>query len=560
MKSKKVKKTAKIKNGVVPDSTSNISIRKFQPLHLAGILTFFVALSFYRTPLVADEVFVTFHFGADFYNHPSRVFTGAVSAALSGFATGRFVSPITHFFSNFGILVEHVTHKVLQIDMILAHDIWRLTTTVLIVLTALSFLYTLFSFFVNADQLVLLKYLSAVLMPLFLVSNNAWGSLRLGVWSYNLSFIMVLLLMSFTLKRFRKAIDKRQTNFLLFVFIGLQFATLYELSQVLFFPFLFLLFMILVHFRLIENSNVSKKALYPNWNLAFLATGFIIPFLFLRIDSYVRCRTGCYDTASLTLNAFDVEKVVNRFFSGFPLYSITYNKPNLLESTQTLFPLLIGIAYICTVVIYQKKYSLFAPGISLKRTHLGGLGFPTLLLYPLFTLVFISVGMGLSVAVQNETDLTLTQIGKSSRDTSYATVFWAILFIVLAFTAINYASDRLKHSNSIFFLSKLGALFLVLIWILTLLGSNYTTSKTLFMGDGVFLQSRIATELQYPDLTVSGNDRRCSLVVEKINDYPEWEGHDRTWLYGANLVFEKENGRPFCDIPADVIFQNYGKP
>jgi hypothetical protein len=86
---------------------------------------------------------------------------------------------------------------------------------------------------------------------------------------------------------------------------------------------------------------------------------------------------------------------------------------------------------------------------------------------------------------------------------------------------------------------------------------NLNTSKNLFQSNGNFLQSRIALELQIPNFSSTGDAQRCSLIKEKLHLYPEWEGHDRSWVYGVNQIFLDEYKIPFCSVKDTELFKEY---
>ena len=56
--------------------------------YVAGaMLSLFVALSFYNTVLVADEVFVIFAFGPELVADPAKIWSWALSASAGGWAS-----------------------------------------------------------------------------------------------------------------------------------------------------------------------------------------------------------------------------------------------------------------------------------------------------------------------------------------------------------------------------------------------------------------------------------------------------------------------------------------
>jgi hypothetical protein len=87
--------------------------------------------------------------------------------------------------------------------------------------------------------------------------------------------------------------------------------------------------------------------------------------------------------------------------------------------------------------------------------------------------------------------------------------------------------------------------------------SNTVVTKDSLVEPGKMLQVRFATELSQPDLTDLGDSRRCSLVKQKLNDYPEWREHDLILFSGLNLAMTQKVGVPFCSESMDSLFADY---
>ena len=530
------------------------SLSRFPFYLFTGFFAFLISLSFYHTPLVGDEVFVTFQFGFNFFENPISIFSEAIAGSLAGWRSGRFISPISHLASNLGVFLEYCSHKLLQIDLIAAHDLSRLIMSVILVLCAMSLVSAFVLNFTYPEIGYLVKFCAAFILPLFLVSNDPWGGFRLGVWSYTVIFSLVLLLSSLCVHLYTKNLIAKKSRFFLFTILGFQFATLYELSQVIFFPFLIALYFLSISISLGSFGKITNWR--PNINLVWLFFGFLIPFLIIRIDSYQKCLSGCYQTASLSGASFGIDKLVNRAFSGISFYAISYPEGNILEASKGFFPISIAVIYLVCLFFFGRRIGVLS---LLRRIDFSpGPIFWALPVFSFLSIVAIAIGMNLSRAVQESSEFSVLPIGKSSRDTVYTGIFWALLFsMLLTFLAVKlYRFVSKKRYISI--LQIWIPFALTFFWVSSVSGINLEVSNRIFNSSGNFLQSRIALEIHTPNLSSSGDFKRCELIKEKLRFYPEWEGHDRSWIYGVNQIFLRKHSIPFCSISAEDLFVNYG--
>jgi hypothetical protein len=293
----------------------------------------------------------------------------------------------------------------------------------------------------------------------------------------------------------------------------------------------------------------------PNKNLIATFFGFLIPFAVIRIDSYQKCLAGCYQAASLSVESLSIEKVTNRFFSGVPWYSLTFEQNNLFASLFTFVPITICLIYLS--LLWKLNRLSFAQTKNSLSSTLYLRDVIPLCIYPVLSVLFVSLGMGFSVAVQESNEYLTSPIGRSARDTVYTSIFWGFFFSLI-FSYIYSRSRRFMLANRFMRIINMVLFPIVIsVWITSVVAVNLNTSKNLFQSNGNFLQSRIALELQIPNFSSNGDAQRCSLIKEKLHLYPEWEGHDRSWVYGVNQIFLDEYKIPFCSVKDTELFKEY---
>ena len=206
---------------------------------LIFILTFVFSLSFFRSVLSGDEEFVLFLFGPELSESPGKVFTWAIHGSISGWNTGRFISPISHILSNAGVLLSFKTSQFLLIDVITANAIWRSLLTSVIGILAMLILLKFIPKNIPLSEKKFQLSLFAVVFPIVMVTNSPWSATRISIWSYHILLIltMVLLLTYLLISTIDKTHKtKFQTALLTVVapaLLGVAFATTYELSMTL---------------------------------------------------------------------------------------------------------------------------------------------------------------------------------------------------------------------------------------------------------------------------------------------------------------------------------------
>jgi hypothetical protein len=162
--------------------------------------------------------------------------------------------------------------------------------------------------------------------------------------------------------------------------------------------------------------------------------------------------------------------------------------------------------------------------------------------------LLIATGMSLSESIQQNQNNFSGLF--SNRDTLVLNV--AVSYMVFALFSVFASKVRVG-----FDLPRHGLYLFVFIAATLGFLSNTVVTKDSLVEPGKMLQVRFATELSQPDLTDLGDSRRCSLVKQKLNDYPEWREHDLILFSGLNLAMTQKVGVPFCSESMDSLFADY---
>lgn len=339
--------------------------------------------------------------------------------------------------------------------------------------------------------------------------------------------------------------------------LALLFATTYELTQTLAPVALFVANYYLWNLRKDEVTSLNKikSALLTKFNLVFLAF-FSIPFLIIRIDSFAKCASGCYQAASLNPGGFSPGDFFSRTVSSIPTIAQVVGfgyETSWLESGFNLA----ALAGASTVSLIATLWLLnsFRKSDLPKKETLDVSGLKILALTGLAIILVISIGMALSVAVQTSQDKL--SFGASSRDSLILSIGTDLLLsYIFAVCGIKIISSKeIKSATrtllSVFMVTALSANFA-----LTFVSNSIVTRATQNSA-GAFMQGAIATAVSHPDTTAQGDQSRCSLVKQKILNFPEWEGHDRLLVNGLNQNFQTKTGGNFCSISIEELFENY---
>lgn len=521
---------------------------------LIFLLTFVFSLSFFRSVLNGDEVFVLFSFGPQLSQSPDKVLTWAINSSIAGWNTGRFISPISHIFSNAGVLLSFKTSQFLLVDVITANAIWRSLLTSVISVLAMLILIKFIPKSVPLSEKTFQLSLFAVVFPIVMVTNSSWSATRVSIWSYHILLIltMVLLwtyLLISTIDKTHKS--KFQTVLITLVtpgFLGIAFATTYELSMALA-P------LAIFAFSSVKWINGTSKSgmlvgITRNFgcreNVVFFIF-FLFPFLIIRLRSFLYCRNNyCYGPANLTTSDFSISNLFERAVSSLPVVSIPIglskdwslvNSPVLIFGSVTVGMLFVLVFRSSAHKYYGSNFDSSLPNMTKWRFFVGLLGV-------LITLL-VATGMALSEDIQENQ----ARLG-SSRDSLVLNVAASyVVFALLSEVAskVRVGFDLLRHGLYLFVFGAATLGFL----------SNTVVTKVSLVEPGKMLQVRFATELYQPDLTDLGDSRRCSLVKQKLKDYPEWRFHDATLFAGLNFAMTQKAGVPFCSESMDSLFADY---
>jgi hypothetical protein len=227
--------------------------------------------------------------------------------------------------------------------------------------------------------------------------------------------------------------------------------------------------------------------------------------------------------------------------SSIPAVSLNYGKDFLfLDSRVESIVLLVFFSLLSIFIyrIFQRNFTLGKePKKIVKKIF-------QIILFLLIGIFMMSLGMSF-----RNVEFTNGDFGKASIDTLVLNVLTGgIIFFIFILLKIKYSSNRI--------LPLLVASYVFLIGILGF-SVNMKVTELGLKAPGVFLQQKFAGEILSPDLTSFGNSRRCSYITQKINEFPEWAGHDKSLVFGLNLIFKEKFGIDFCTTPSDRIFSNY---
>lgn len=526
---------------------------------VAAILSGFVSLSFFNTVLVADEVFVVFSFGPEFLSEPWKIVWLALSSSWYGWLSGRFISPLSHILSNTGVFLNEVTANVLSINQIQAYSLWRVVMLVAITLSTMKLIHALLvGLQINQKTLSLVMAFASVIIPSGFVTNSAFSAIRIQTWAYGILTLVaiwiIIALITLAIMRQETPKSRRYVNIYVAI-VALLFATTYELTQALAPVALLISNYLFWAQERVGKSHLEKlkSTLFSRFNLTFIIF-FSIPFLVIRIDSFNKCAVGCYQTASLNPGGFSLEGFLSRVASSFPPIAQAggfRNETDWLASISNSAALFAAIALGLSAVFWlfstlrKTKFHALDSSETIKLSILGVVGIGIILM--------ISVGMAFSVELQRGR----LPFWESSRDSLILSIGTSLVLCYL----VSFGVIQIIKCNRISSLARnlavgIVALLLSLNFALTFVSNTIVTRATQ-NGAGAFMQSALASAVSHPDTTLEGDQIRCALIVQKIMNFPEWEGHDRMLVDGLNTSSRKRIGVDFCSRSIDELFANY---
>jgi hypothetical protein len=514
------------------------------------------SLSIWGTPLVADEVFMVFTYGLEFFEDPSRIFSAAVSSSVAGWHAGRFVSPLMHIFGTFGNAFNFGISELLSINLV---DAYGFSRSALLAVTVAMVFWLVWVLVPDTLGETAKHFIGSVTVASTIgsmVSNHVFSSIRIFPWAYTAvtGIFLALLISAISIGKWSFRDEKKGAVLFGAGLIGLLAGSTYEFTQLLGPVILVGFLWAAAGFTL--NNNVSFRAFFGGLKsagfLAMFATYFL-SFAIIRTSSFLRCReVGCYSTADIRPDTLELSHIFERFLSGSPFFSLRFATRFIVESSLPL-PLP-ALTVMSTLALLAGGFGLFYPSLrgslrlqtsdTLRRVvlPLGAIGFTISIL--------MAVGMASSASMQGSGGISL---GKSLIDTLGQSIGHGMMiaaFLLLVFQVIRRTAVAESIIKSMI-LVTLSAL------VVSTFMSNWATTKIFSSSPSSFVQDRLAFELSAPELTARGNQLRCELVSRKLSDFPEWEGHDRLLVYGLNAVMTSRFGVDFCSRNPDDLFSDY---
>ncbi len=521
------------------------------------VLSVVIGLTLWNSQLVGDEIFVLFQFTNELAESPRLIWEWAFQSARGGWDTGRFSSPVAHLLSNTGVYITAKTASFLSVDLTTAYSLWRLILICITTVLGIALVASVWARKQLASSKKSVMALAAVLVPATMVSNQAFSSNRITIWSYSIIFIFALSLMILFVKlpqwaqrtpKYRVAIQSSGA-----VALGLLFGTSYELTQVLF-PVALLAYW------------TSKQPRNPNerWTVRTFARHLVDYYaiifaivalgslLLVRIPGYLYCKeTGCYGAAEIGPSASSASALLGSIISPFPplpqLYSPDWQVPWATSTAVLIFGMLFAVFLIATFLSLR---NLHIADHSRQATRWTGVGLAVIGASIIFV---IALGLSSSSAVIENIAELWNRLGASGRGTLY-TNFGVALFI-LGLCLIALASFPQKTS-------RYRLMFVTIIVLTGALGAgsgfaNLRESRYTSFTRLASFHHLAATELRYFDTSAEADRRRCNLVKLKITELRNWDGHDRSVVNGLYRTAERQYGQPFCSIPQDKLFDKY---
>lgn len=518
---------------------------KISTSKLAFCLTFFLSISLWNSVLVGDEVFVLYSFGPELFDNPSKIWDWAITSSKGGWETGRWISPLSHLASNSGVYLTEATTRIFKVSALLSYDIWRS-----LVLATISVVFVAIVKSIAGNFRVPREtpgWLAAIIIPVVFVANSSYSSVRISIWSYGvLTLLGLLLALAFFQLHFYKPVG---SGYLLFL-VGLGFSTTYELTQALGPVVVVMGFLIQLSARGEGWRFRESIGAITRFELPFLA-GFLIPFLVIRISSYALCVKGCYAPASIDPFGFSFKGFLSRLLSNNPLvsefFALNMDSEWFLEKSYVIACALTFLATTVAASVLLKQTTkfkqVFAFGNKLASS---------LVILGTGIILVISAGMAMSKAVQIDLENTF---GQGNRDTLIQQIGWGFVLtgIALIFLkALNGAEAKKR-----FLYSAIGLFTYAAMAAAMFLSNQISTQQHILDTPGSYIYNRFSSEMLAPEYSKAGDARRCDYVQSKIENFPAWEGHDRSLVYGLNLRMKALHGIPFCSSNPEILFEHY---
>jgi hypothetical protein len=521
-------------------------------LFITSFLTAFFSISLSNSALMYDEVFVIFQIGPSFAHDPKQIFDLAIWSSITGWNSGRFISPVTHLICNLGLYLQVKTSELINIDLLTSYDLWRIILNISILAVFLKIQFSILKKLkVSRTFLQIMMTLSAVTIPITLVSNSDYSAIRNFIWSYSVITLFILIHIYFIIElTFQTGRKRRKYFYLAWMLIGISLATTYELSQVIF-PVTIIIYVLIQKYSPFLNKQIKWKELFV------YVISFTIPFIIIRWHGIQYCnKVGCYQSADIKINSIHAFDILDRVLTSINVIQVNHFGNLFVDlfrlNNKTTIILTVGMIY-SIIFIKTMRHINFKEDTSLnwksEMWRASGIA-----LIPMLIIILTSFGMGTSRETQEATG---NWLGMSSKDSLINNISYGLILATIMSMLIYYLSTTKKYKSNQF------AIIFIAIYVFIISGFGFYVNQSVSTisseQNGKYLLKLMAIEIQNVDRTTSGEARRCDLIKNKIKDYPEWLGHDLSLVDGLNRYMKNMNGISFCSEEVNVLFKDYKK-
>lgn len=541
-----------------------------------------LALATYRTPFTADEVFVYAEISRAFREDPGSMWSVAWSAFEAGKVQGRIVSPIFHFFSNFGVTATEYFSEIFSTDLYFANGIARIF---LLFLSTYFFASIVGNLVAGASKAHLFR-ISIILFPGTLVLNRRYAAGRISVWSYLLALVFVLGLILLVQLLFKWALRRRSVDTKASIFIigaagilGLLFGTTYEATRIVIPSALFVAYC--AARPGLQAPTKENRILVKNGLFIFFLTS-IVSAIYLQLLNFRGCAEGCYQPAQVRVEFLNFAAFFARILGQFPWFSIPEGLISAMPLLSSTWAPLLGLIIFCITfralhpllskgrvgAIYGARIegptltdlssaTVFAKAISsvtfwIRRIVRKVVEDPSLTLVTLGIVWCSSIGVGMA-ASKTIADLSSPwdRLGVGSRDALLMHTGWAFIYV----GGVLWIVARVSKGRAAQVL-RLVVTFIVSLTVSFSQIANITTTHRELGGPDVKHQE-VMFAAGLNSFGEEFDDLRCSIFQVKIEHFKEWLGHDQMIYFGLNNRFQAKYNYPYCSIAPEEMFSNY---
>lgn len=519
---------------------------------------FFLSIS--SSAVLFDENFSVMFFGPTFYQNPLiEIPSQAIGTAITGWNSGRFISPLLHFVGGLGFWFTFAVSHELSLNIFFVYGVLRVVlASCVVVLIHILVSSTLVQSGANVTKSNSVGAVIAMASLALLVVNDSSASPRTAPLAYSVAIIFGLI---FTLL-FLKVITLREkkvmtsgVSIFFSVSLGVLAASTYEVTQ------LIAPIAIILALAIPMPGPSNKVYLGTTWlgrvrrtEVWAYGLSVILVVLFVRTISSPKCESECYAPAALNLNGLSLDLVFNRFLSSFPgvpintalsFQELSFENQSL-PSLALLAGFLAGLSVAANLIRVMEGSK---SGADRERQLTSPLC--VLMMGGLYWAVIFSLGAASTVEMQ-QSGITF---GASARDTLYVAtglgIFFGAAIVLIVITVLDIEGNKIRFITNFVVSTTIGVLVVLGFWINAAVSSNSQTVN------GQFLNSLFGSEIANPDFSSEGNARRCALIHEKLQSYKNWEGHDRLFVRGLNLSMEIRAERSFCSEPEEDLIGAY---